>query len=407
METETFVIDKTAIVAEAAALVQAEMKAEHERAKAQADHDKSIAEEAYKLAREEVEKEFKAKETAWQGKPAAFNTRVGKNDKSAGKDEFANWMKTGDDGNQKVLKYIDLSGYDEAGKALQVGSDTEGGYAAPDDFYGSIVEQRDQMSWVRNVGINFWPTDKNKVQVPTEATKMSKFEVTAEEGSYSDSDPIFGNVELQIYKFTRMNKFSEELLSDEAAGLMDWYSRSLSRALAMTESYYVTLGSGSSQPTGTTIGGTAGLTADTLALTAGEISTLFHTLGNGYRKEAVWLFNDNTLGILRGIRDSSNWAFDPNGVNLHINANDWQYETFFGGRPVYVEEGMATNAASAKVAVFGNYNFYMFAEHTNLVVIRNPYLYEASGQVAFFARSRWGGAPTQATAFQYATLAGS
>jgi HK97 family phage major capsid protein len=398
-------LDQKAIVAEAIAQMKAEQLAEQEAKAEQEAREKQLVEEAAKEAYEKAKAEFDSQKAAWDKKPQ-FNQRINKNDKSEGADEFAHWMRTGDDGNQKVLKKINISDYPEAGKALQVGSDTEGGYLAPADWYGRIVAKRDQLAWTRNVGMDIFPTSLKSVPVPIEDTSMSKFAVTAEEAAYSDSDPIFGNVDVTVYKFTRTNKFSEELLADEDANLLSWYTNSLARALALTESYYVAIGTGSSQPQGALVGGTAGLTADTLAMTAAEVSQLFYKLSSGYRRDAVWLMNEDTEGALRAIRDANDFAFDPRGANLNISG-DWKYETFYGGRPIYTETGMSTNAASAKAVLIGNWQYYTLAEHTNLVVTRNPYLYEANGQIGFFARARFGGAVTQAEAFQYCTLAAS
>jgi HK97 family phage major capsid protein len=402
-DVETIEIDYSKIKAEVKADLKAELEAEEAEKIAQQERDEQIAKDAYKKAREEAEAEFKAKEAAWQKAPG-YNKTVGKNAKSEGADEFVNWMRTGDNGNEKVLKWESTGKYQEAGKALQVGADTEGGYLAPDDFYGMVVAKRDQLSWVRNVGMDVWQTSLNKLQIPTEDTKMGKFVITAEEGAYSDCDMIFGNVECQIYKFTRTNKISEELLADEDANLMSYYTNALARAMALTESYYVAIGTGSSQPTGVFVGGTAGLTFDSSGnITADEIPELFYTLGNGYRGNSTWLTNDETEGYLRKIRDANDFAFDMNGSNIGV-MGDWKYETFYGNKPIYTEEGVATITNSAKVILIGNFQYYTMAEHTNLVVTRNPYLYEANGQVGFFARQRWGGVVTQAEAFQYGTM---
>lgn len=341
-------------------------------------------------------------------KTAAFNTRAGKNSKSAGADEFLYWMKTGDNGGERVLKYEDLSGYDEMGgkKALQVGSDTEGGYLVPEDFYGSIVAQRDQIAWTRNVGLDIFQTSLNKVDIPTEATAMTKFSFVAEEAAYSTNDPLFGQVQIQVYKATKLTKVSNELLEDDAAGLDRWYATRLADALALTESYYVAVGSGSSQPTGVFVGGTAGLTFDSAAqIDAPEIPELFYKLGSGYRGNATWLCHQEVEAYMRGIRDANNWAFDymrPENIGVR---GDWKYSTFYGGRPIFNEEGCATIATSAKTLLVGDFRYYTLAEHTGLVVSRNPWLYQANDQVGFFAKARWGGAVTQAGAFQYATQA--
>jgi HK97 family phage major capsid protein len=262
------------------------------------------------------------------------------------------------------------------------------------------------MAWTRNVGMTIIPTSLKNVQVPTESTVMSNFAVTAEEAAYSDSDPIFGEVDITVYKFTRTNKISEELLSDQAANLEEYYANSLARAWAKTESNMVAVGTGSSQPQGVFVGGTAGLTFDSAdQITADEIPELFYTLGNGYRSESVWLMNDQTEGYLRKIRDANDFAFDHfNSGNVGVQGN-WRWNQFYGHRPVYTESGISTIATAVKTVLIGNFAFYGLVEHTSLAVARNPYLYQANGQVGFFAKVRFGGAVLQAEAFQYGTQA--
>jgi len=392
--------------------IRAEMKAEEEAA-AQIQKEK---EEYAKALIEELEKEHQEELKKLTPKKAApaFNQRVGKYARSAGADEFVHWMKTGDNGNEKVLKWDNMIAedgkvYEEATtsgrKALQVGADTEGGYLAPEDFYSTIIEKRDQLAWTQNVGINRIQTSLKNVQIPNEAVSMPRFAITAEEGAYSDTDPAFGEVDVTIYKFTRMNKFSEELMDDQAANLTEFYANSLARAWALTESYYIAVGTGSAQPQGVFVGGTAGLTFDSADYPApAEIPELFYKLGNGYRMDAVWLMNDDTEAFLRGIRDANDFAFDPVGQNVGVRGS-WRYETFYGGKPIYTETGVSTGGTGLKTVLIGNFGFYGLAEHTSLAVSRNPYLYQANGQVAFFSKIRWGGAVLQAEAFQYGTQA--
>jgi HK97 family phage major capsid protein len=64
---------------------------------------------------------------------------------------------------------------------------------------------------------------------------------------------------------------------------------------------------------------------------------------------------------------------------------------------------MPALAATNKAALYGNFNYYAVAEREGLVVMRNPYLYQATGQVGLFARARFGGAVLQAEAFYYMT----
>ena len=58
--------------------------------------------------------------------------------------------------------------------AWQGQTDDEGGYAVPDDFYNRIVEQREELSWVRKAPVTRFVTNRDRILVPTEATAGTK-----------------------------------------------------------------------------------------------------------------------------------------------------------------------------------------------------------------------------------------
>jgi HK97 family phage major capsid protein len=72
---------------------------------------------------------------------------------------------------------------------------------------------------------------------------------------------------------------------------------------------------------------------------------------------------------------------------------------------VFNDEGCATMATGTKVILVGDFSYYTLAERKQISISRNPYLYQANGQVGFFSNFRFGGAVTQAEAFQYGTMA--
>jgi HK97 family phage major capsid protein len=411
-ETIVQEIDLSTMKQEVLAQLRADAAAEAAAKVAKEAELKALREEVETELRGELETEYQAKLDARKKAPA-YNTRVGKRSKSEGTDEFLHWMATGDNGSMKVLKPDRMGGAESIEldlpskyqvKALQEGSDTEGGYLVPDDFVSTIVSMREQFSWVRQAGVNVIQTNLDTVNIPTEATALANLTATAEEGAYTTNDPLFGQVAISIYKFTKLTKISEELLADDAAGMEQWYARRLAEVAASTESYYVAIGTGSSQPQGVFVGGTAGLTFDSTGnITADEIPELFYKLQKQYRAGASWLMNGEVEGYLRMIRDANNWAFDPWGAQMGVRGVEWM-ETLYG-RPVFNDEGCATIATSAKVILVGDFSFYTLAERKGISISRNPYLYQANGQVGFFSNFRWGGAVTQAEAFQYGTMA--
>ena len=73
------------------------------------------------------------------------------------------------------------------------------------------------------------------------------------------------------------------------------------------------------------------------------------------------------------------------------------------GYPAYIAPDMDAVAASGKSVVFGDFSMYAFAERAGVTLSRNPYLYQANGQVGLFVKQRFGGAVLQTLAFKYLT----
>lgn len=341
--------------------------------------------------REEVIKEIEDKIPAWKGGFSVKKlTELGlSNDEN---ESFWHWVKTGDQ-----------VAYERTGavmKALSEGSATAGGYAVPDDFYGQIVAKRDEQSFARVAGARVIQTSRDVLNIPTEGAETTNFVIASEAGAYDEDDVTLAQAAVTIYKFTKMTKVSEELLADQAANLEGFLADDLARKMALTENAYVGVGTGSSQPQGVMVGGTAALTLDgASAITQAEVPELFYKLQGQYRQNASWLMNGTTEGYLRGLTSASSFSF---GMPQNAGASAWQS---LMGRPVFNDSNIEEIGTGNLVMLIGDFNFYGLVERSGLVVARNPYLYQANGQVGIFSQFRFGGAVLQAEAFQYATNA--
>jgi len=298
---------------------------------------------------------------------------------------FLHWIKTGDD--------IAAKG------ALQEGTSNEGGYIVPDDFYARIIAKRNDVSIARRAGAMVIGTSRDVVKIPNEGTAAT-FAITAEEGAYNESEPGIGEVSITIHKFTNLIKVSEELLADQQANLDEWLKDHLGRVWGLTENTYTIAGNGSGQPQGILSGGTAGLTLDdTNTIAAAEIPELMGKLGSGYQEGAVWVMENATLWYLKGLSGTNIFLLNGDNKTSMLGNDLW-------GKPVFVSDSMGSFATTAnKSLAYGNWAYYALVERQGMEVSRNPYLYQANGQVGLFSKVRWGGAVLQAEAFQYATQA--
>lgn len=303
---------------------------------------------------------------------------------------FMHWMRTGDEV--------------AARKALQEGTGSEGGFLVPDDFVNRITEKRDNASFPRAMGVNVIQTSRDAIDIPTESTSMANFSRTAEEAAYTTNDPSFAQNNIVVHKWTKLTKISEELLEDDASNLEEFYARAVGRAMANTEAYFVAIGSGTNQHQGIFEGGTTnGLGFDTSAsgttIKPEELYELFMTLKTGYQANAAWLMDNLTWAYLLTLRDTSNWAFGAADFATVSVGGGPQVGTLYG-KPVFVQDDIPVRAAATCSVMVGDPDYYALIERRGLQISRNPYLYQANGQVGFFNTFRQGGAVLVAEAWQ-------
>ena len=278
--------------------------------------------------------------------------------------------------------------------AWEGGEDTEGGYDVPDDFYNRIVEQRQELSFVRRAPVTRLVTNHDRILIPTEATAGTKLVVTAEEAGYNENEPVFGQVALTIHKFTKMIKVSEEMLDGDAVGLEAYIASVVARASAASENYYCSIGTGTNMPQGIVAGATAsGITsAAAAAITAAELIAMMGKVESPYHNSnSGFLMKGATKFYLQGLTGNP-FQF----INTPAGGD-------FMGYPAYIAPDMDAIAKDGKAVVFGDFSMYAFAEREGVTLSRNPYLYQANGQVGLFVKQRFGGAVLQTLAFKYLT----
>ena len=205
---------------------------------------------------------------------------------------------------------------------------------------------------------------------------------------------MFGQVALTIHKFTKMIKVSEEMLDGDAVGLEAYIASVVARASAAAENYYCSIGTGTGMPQGIVAGATASgiTTASATAITAAELISAMGTVASPYHNSSSgFLMKGATKFYLQGLTGNS-FQF----INTPAGGD-------FMGYPAYIAPDMDAIAKDGKAVVFGDFSMYAFAEREGVTLSRNPYLYQANGQVGLFVKQRFGGAVLQTLAFKYLT----
>ena len=328
---------------------------------------------------------------------AVVKTRGGDHD---GGQAFKHWVRTGQmnyytKGNEQDWSSTKTN-------ALNETTTTEGGILVPEGLYTSIIAKRDEMSIIRSNGAMVIQTNLDTVQVPVENARMTTA-IVAESGSYVAAEPTFTSNVVPIYKFGNQLRLTDELVADEQTNIMGYLANGLGRAFGLMENQYCIAGTGSSQPKGLLTGGTAAITAaSTTAITAAELISLYHALPEPYTtnpSEVVFMTRNATLGALRALASSSVFTF-----NLQPQGDQGAQQLY--GHKVAVSGYMeAATTAKKSLLVTNLAAGYIMIERAGMVMQRNPYLLQATGQVALFSTMRFGGTTTVAEATQLLTQA--
>ncbi|MHB1154511.1 MAG: phage major capsid protein [Eubacteriales bacterium] len=271
----------------------------------------------------------------------------------------------------------------EVKNALQIGTDSEGGYLVPDEFERTLISALSEENIFRQLA-HVMQTSNGERKIPIVSTRGSASWIE-EEGNIPESDDSFGQALIGAYKLGTMIKVSEELLNDNIFDLQGYISKEFGRRIGNKEEDAFFNGDGSGKPTGifnTTGGAQVGVTsASATAITADEIIDLFYSLRSPYRKNSLFILNDSTNKAIRKLKDG-------NGVYL------WQPSIQAGSTDTLMGKKIITSiyvpeiASGTKIIAFGDFSYYWIADRQGRSFKRLNELFATTGQVGFLATQR-------------------
>lgn len=264
---------------------------------------------------------------------------------------------------------------------LSESPDQDGGYLVPEEFERQIIAGLDEMNVVRSLAKVITTNNDRKIPI---AVGHSVATWTAENAAFTESNPTFGQKQIDAYKLTDLLRISVELLQDAAFDLESYIAEEIARAFGIAEEQAFCVGTGIGQPTGifTANGGEVGVTAaGTGAITLEEVISLVYALKSPYRKNAKFLMNDATVAMVRKLKDG-------NGAYL------WQPSVQAGqpdkllGYDLYTSPYVPTVEAGAYTMAFGDFRNYWIGDRAGRTVQRLNELYATNGQIGYVATER-------------------
>ena len=269
--------------------------------------------------------------------------------------------------------------------ALQVGTDTEGGFLVPDEYERTLIQALEEENKLRSL-CKVIRTSSGDRKIPLVASHGTASWVD-EEGLIPESDDAFGQISLGAHKVASIIKVSDELLQDSVFDVESYIANEFARRVGDAEEAAFINGDGAGKPMGllhSTNGAAAGVTAaSATAFTADELIDLVYSLKAPYRKHALFLFNDQTIKAVRKLKDGNGQFLWQPGLNGQPDTLlGYRYETSYH---------MPLIGAGAKPILFGDFSSYWIADREGRSIQRLNELYAATGQIGFRVTQRLDG----------------
>lgn len=291
-----------------------------------------------------------------------------------------------------------LKGDFEARAALQVGTDSEGGYLVPDEFHRTLVESQREFGVARQLATVITTTENGQLLIPKVATAGTAV-LVAEEAAYTESEDTFGQALLDAYKYGTVIKVSDELVSDSAFDVMSFVGRRAGQAIGIATNTAFTVGDGSAKPQGWNSAATTGKTAaSATAVTAVELIDLYHSVLSPYRANATWVIKDATAAAIRKLVDGSSQFMWQPGLQLG------QPDTLLG-RPVLTDADVPAMTTGLDSIGFGDFSGFWIRDVEGVTVKVLNELYAANGQIGIRVHARTDSELVDASAIKVLTQA--
>lgn len=237
---------------------------------------------------------------------------------------------------------------------------TDGLETVPTSFYARLVEHMIEVSAIRQTNVTVLTTASGEdLQVP-KTTSHSTAAIVAEGAPITESDPQFGQVTLQAFKYGFLVQASRELVDDTGVDLIGYLASQGGRALGNASGAHFVTGTGSAQPNGAVTASTLGKTGATTvsgAFSSNDLIDLYFSVIAPYRIQGWWMLSDAGMAAARKLREDG-----TNGQYLWAPGLVAGEVSTLLGRPVVSDTNIADPALSAKSVLFGDLSTYFIRD---------------------------------------------
>jgi HK97 family phage major capsid protein len=285
-------------------------------------------------------------------------------------------------------------------KALNVGTDTAGGYLAPSEYVREIIKGVTLMSPARGL-VRIRQTANKMIQIPKRTGQFAARRISETGAKTETTGLAYGLEELTAPEMYALIDISNQMLEDSAFSMEEEIRIEATEQFSVKEGAEFISGTGVDSMQGILVNAdvsenTSG-TATTIADVDGQANgmlTLKHALKTAYAQNATWLMNRTVIGSVRKLKDAQKgyiWA--PGIAQGKPNTID--------GDPYAEFPDMPNEGAGLYPVAYGDFRrAYTMVDRVSMEMLRDPYTQATAGNIRFIFRRRIGGKVTLAEGFR-------
>lgn len=282
-------------------------------------------------------------------------------------------------------QFVPIAGPGEA-KTLFQTDDTTGGYLSPVEFVQDIIKAIILYSPIREV-VTVRQTQNKSILYPTRTNTFAAQWISEQQTRTETTGLKYGQEEIMTHEMYALVLITYSDMEDTYFDMEAQIQMECAEQFAVTEGAAFVSGNGVGKPEGLLqnasvsyypVGSTSAIVADGLIGAA-------YTLKSAYAKNAIWLLNRKSIGLIRQLKDSYGQYLWQPGIASDIPNTILDH-------PYMEVPDMPDVATNAYPILFGDFKrAYVAVDRVQMVMTRLTERYADLGQIGFIARKRVGG----------------
>ncbi len=287
---------------------------------------------------------------------------------------------------------------------MEEGDLSQGGYLVPEEFRATLLQTALESSIVKQRATVI-PMASNRVTIPALVDDDHTSDYfggvviyrTAEKGSKTPKNPVFGKVGLTLHKLTGLCYVTDELLQDSVISIEPIIRNTFGQAIAFVQDYDFLRGNGANQALGVfhtsnpsiiSVAKETGQDADTIVFE--NIIKMWSRLYPAGQAKAIWVANINTFPQLA----TMNMSVGSGGVPVYLPAGGVSGAPFatLMGRPLIFTEKMATIGDLYDIGL-ADFSQYIIGEKGGLNFATSMHVRFVTDEMAYRFVMRYDGQP--------------